>query len=144
MSDASLAVQRALRTRFISTPGLIELVPAANILDRNQRPVIDPSITLGFDQVIDADIAVARDYVRCFSTIDIWKKEPSLEGVKRISGLIRRAVNRVQRLDLDDPDFFCSDFKINSSRFLRDPGGEFSHGIVVVETLIQERWKATI
>ena len=144
MSDPSLAVQKALRARFITTAAVTTLVPAANILDRNQRPVPDPSIIIGEDQTVDAGIAVARDYVRVYSTIHIWKKEASLEGVKGIAGALRRAVGRVQRLDLADPDYFCSDIKINSSRFLRDPDGEFSHGILTLECLVQERWSATI
>lgn len=144
MSDPSLAVQKALRARFIATPGLVALVPAANILDRNERPVPDPSILLGDDQVVDANVAVARDYVKVFSTLHIWKKEPSLEGVKMITGAIRRAIGRVQRLDLDSADYFCTDIKINSSRFLRDPGGEFSHGVLVIECLVQEKWSTII
>ena len=142
--DASLAVQKALRARFITTAAVTALVPASNIIDRSQRPVLDPSIVLGEDQVIDAGIAVARDYVRCFSNIHIWVKEPSMERVKGIAGAIRRSLGRVRRLDLAEPDYFCSDVKVNSSRFLRDPGGEFSHGILTVETLIQERWSAEI
>lgn len=142
--DPSTAVQIALRERFIATDVLTALVPAANILDRNQRPAPDPSIIIGEDQVVDAGITIARDYVRVYSTIHIWKKEVSLAGVKLIAGAIRRAIGRVQRLDLLDPDFVCSDCKIDSVRFLRDPDGETSHGILVINCLVQQRWSVTI
>jgi hypothetical protein len=144
MSDPSAAVQKALRARFIATAAVTALVPATNILDHNQRPAPSPSIILGEDQVIDQGLTLMRDYVRVFSTIHIWKKEPSLAGVKAISDAIRRAVGRVRALDLADPDYAATDCHIESSRFLRDPDGETSHGIVVISTLIQQRWSVTI
>jgi hypothetical protein len=144
MSDPSLSVQKALRARFIANAGITALVPADNILDHHQRPALDPSIVLGEDQVIDQAITIMRDYVRVFSTIHIWKKELSLAGVKAISGAIRRAVGRVTRLDLADADFVCSDCRVESARFVRDPDGETSHGIIVLNSLVQQRWSVTI
>ena len=143
-NDPSTAVQIALRERFISTGALTALVPASNILDRNQRPVPDPSIILGEDQVVDANLTIKRDYVLVHSTIHIWKKEVSLAGVKMIAGAIRRALGRVTRLNILDPDFVCSDCKVDSARFLRDPDGETSHGILVISSLVQQRWSVTI
>ncbi len=144
MSDPSLAVQKALRARFIATPAVIALVPAGNILDHNQRPAPSPSIVLGEDQIVDEGVTIKRDYVRVFSTIHIWKKEASLVGVKAISGAIRRAVGRVRALDLSDPYFVCSDCRAESTRFMRDPDGETSHGVMVLNSLVQQRWSVTI
>lgn len=146
MGDPSLAVQKALRARLIGTAAVIALVPAQNILDRNQRPAPDPSIVLGEDQTIDAgaDQLISRTLVRVYSTVHIWKREPSLAGVKTIAGAIRRAIGRVQPLDIDDPNFVCADCRIESTRFMRDSDGETSHGIVVVNSLIQERWSVVI
>lgn len=144
MNEASLSVQKALRTRLIATVAVTALVPADSILDHNQRPAPDPSIILGEDQVIDQAFTLKRDYVRVFSTLHIWKKETSLVGVKSISGAIRRALGRVTRLDLDDPDFVCSDCNVESARFLRDPDGETSHGIMVINSLVQQRWSVMI
>jgi hypothetical protein len=147
MLDASAAIQRALRVRLIGNAGVTALVPAANILDRNQRPAPDPSIIMGEDQVIDApDVMLNRSFVRVFSTIHIWKKEPSTAGVKAIANAIRRAigVNRMARLDLADPDYVCSDCHINRVQFLRDPDGETSHGVMTVESLVQQRWSVRI
>jgi hypothetical protein len=144
MNDPSLAVQRALRTRFIGSSVVTNLVPADNILDHNQRPAPDPSIVLGEDQVVDTNTAVQRDLVRVYSTIHIWKRETSLEGVKLISASLRKALGRVIKLDLDDPDYFCADCSIESSRFLRDPDGETSHGIITLNSLVRQRWSVTL
>jgi hypothetical protein len=143
-NDASISVQKALRARLIATAAVTDLVPATSILDRNQRPAPDPSIILGEDQVVDSGISIQRNFVRVYSTIHIWKKEPSLAGVKAIVGAIRRALGRVARLDLADPDFVCSDILIEQARFLRDPDGETSHGVLTLNALVQERWSVTI
>lgn len=147
MLDPSAAVQKALRSRLIGNAGVTSLVPAASILDRNQRPAPDPSIVMGEDQVVDApEILLNRSYVRVFSTLHIWKTEPSTAGVKAISNAIRRAigVNRTARLDLGDPDYVCSDCHIERVQFLRDPDGETSHGVMTIEALVQQRWSVSI
>lgn len=147
MLDPSAAFQKALRARLVGSADVTALVPATNILDRNQRPAPDPSIVLGEDQVIDApDVMLNRSFVRVYSTVHIWKKESSTAGVKAIANAIRRAigVNRKARLDLADPDYVVSDCRIEQTRFLRDPDGETSHGIVVIESLIQQRWSIRI
>ena len=145
MSDPSLAVQKALRARLVANAAVTALVPATNILDHNQRPALDPSIVLGEDQVVDQNnLTIRRDYVRVYPTIHIWKKEPSLQGVKAISGGIRRAIGRLQPLELGDPDFVCSDCVIENARFLRDPDGEHSHGVLTLNVLVQQHWSVTI
>lgn len=144
MSDPSLAVQKALRARLITTGAVTALVPAENILDRNARPAPDPSIILGEDQEVDARIEVKRNYVEVYCSLHIWKRELGLVGCKAIAGAIRRAVARSTRLEINDPDFGSVDLRIDGTRFIRDPGGEFSHGIVTVFALVHERWKATL
>jgi hypothetical protein len=144
MNDPSLAVQKALRARFIATSAVTELVPATAILDRNQRPVPTPSIILGEDQIVDVGGNIAREYVRVFSTVHIWKREPSLEGVKAISAALRKAIGRTRPLDLDDADYFCADVRVEGSRFIRDPDGETSHGIMTITSLVQQRWSVTL
>ena len=144
MTDPSLAVQKALRARLIATAAVTALVPANSILDHNQRLAPDPSIILGEDQVVDAKLTLQRDDVRVIATLHIWKKEASLVGVKAISGAIRRAVGRVKALDLGDPDFVCTEIHIESTRFMRDPDGETSHGVMTIECLVQQRWSVTL
>ena len=147
MIDVSAAVQKAIRTRLIGNAGVTALVPAASILDTNQRPAPDPSIILGEDQVTDApEVMLNRSFVRVYSTLHIWKKEASTAGVKAIANAVRRAigVNRLARLDLADPDFVCSDCSIEQTKFMRDPDGETSHGVMVFNSLVQQRWSVTI
>ena len=123
---------------------MVALVPATHILDRHARPAPDPAIIIGEDQVIDTHETIARDTVRVFSTLHVWKRELSFGGVKEITGAIRRAIGRVSRLNLGDQDFFCADCRVDSARYLRDPDGETSHAIVVLNSLVQQRWSVTL
>jgi hypothetical protein len=135
LSDPSYAVQKALRTLLINTAAVTALVPANNVLDRNQRPAPDPSIILGEDQVVDPGQSIARDIVRVHSTLHVWKVEGGLSGVKAIANAIWSAI-KAGRLTLD-AGLECVDCRVNDTRFLRDPDGETSHGVVNVETLIR-------
>ncbi|WP_275789110.1 DUF3168 domain-containing protein [Pararhizobium gei] len=134
--SVEVAVQIALRTRFTSTPSVLALVPADHILDRNARPAPDPSIILGEDQTLDDGASTARDRHHVYSTLHIWKRETSTTGAKAIAWALRTAI-RTGRLNLG-ASFHCADCRISSQRFLRDPDGETSHGVVTIETIVQE------
>jgi len=132
--SAALAFQKALRTRLVSTSAVTDLVPATNILDRNARPAPDPSIIIGEDQVLEDD-GLSRSRERVFATVHIWKQEASLTGVKAIGSAIRTAIHSA-RLTLD-AGFHCGDCHVSDMRFLRDPDGETSHGVVTVEAMLE-------
>lgn len=131
-----LAVQVAIRARLMATPAVTSLVPAASILDVNQRPSPSPSIMLGESQAVDEGTSLRRAHVRVYHTIHVWKQEPSLEGVKVICAAIRAAIH-AGRLDLG-PGLHCADALVSSMRQMRDPDGETSHGVVTVEVLVCE------
>lgn len=131
-----LAIQKAIRARLVATSAVTALVPTASILDRNHRPAPSPSIILGETQVVDEGTSLGRKHSRVFHTIHVWKREPSLQGVKDISGQIRAAIHS-GRLSLDS-GFHCADVKVASIRAIRDPDGETSHGVVTLEVLVNE------
>lgn len=135
--SVDLESQKALRARFTTTAAITSLVPAASILDTNQRPAPIPSIILGESQVVDEGTSLQRRHSRVFHTIHVWKREPSTEGAKAICAEIRRAVNFGPRLVLAAP-YRCADLRVSSMRTMRDPDGEHSHGVVTVEALIAE------
>ncbi len=134
--SAALAVQKAIRARLTGTPEIAALVPAEAILDRNQRPAPSPSIVLGEAQEVDEGDSIARTRVRVYSTLHVWKMEPSLEGVTTICGAIRRAIN-AGRLTLG-AGFHAAGCHVSGARTMRDPDGETSHGVVTVETIVEE------
>lgn len=129
-------VQTAIRSRLIATLAVTSLVPASNILDTNQRPAPRPSIVMGESQSVDAGTSIQRAHTRVYHTLHIWVKEPSLARSKAIGAAIKGEM-RKGRLSLPD-GLSCADLMIASQRFMRDPDGEHSHGVVTVEILVSE------
>lgn len=133
--SADLALQKALRARLIGTAAVTALVPAASILDRHARPAPDPSIIIGEGQALEGD-HLDRSDQRIIMDLHVWKKEPSLAGVKAIAGAVRKSLN-VSNLPPTD-SFHIGDCRVSSMRYLRDPDGETSHAVVTVEALVVE------
>lgn len=134
--SVDLEVQKAIRARLTASADLLAHVTATSILDSNQRPTPVPSIVLGDSQAVDEGSSLRRAHTRVYHTLHIWTREASLEGAKAIAGEIRRAIHS-GRLTLAAP-LYCADAFVSSQRFLRDPDGEHSHGVVVVEVLVSE------
>ena len=125
MSEASLAAQRLAVARMRAHVPLQSLVPDANIMDRNERPEIFPCIIVGEAQTIGEDIDCS-DLSQVYLTIHVWTKENTFTACKSICGEIRRALRRVSGTQ----NGFNLDFNFEDSRYLRDPSGEHSHGVV--------------
>lgn len=134
--SAEIALQVALRARLIATAAVTGLVPAGSILDSNQRPAPTPSIMLGESQAVDEGDSIARTRQRIYHTVHVWKREPSLEGVKAICGAVRAAV-KAGRLVLGT-GYHCADLRVSMMRQMRDPDGETSHGVITIAALVQE------
>jgi len=130
---SGLALQKAIRARLVGTPSVIALVPATAILDVSQRPAPDPSIILGESQVVEGD-HLKRDVVTVFHTLHVWKREPSLTGINAIMAAVKAALQS-SRLPLTD-GHQIADCYVASYRAMRDPGGEFSHGVMTVEAVV--------
>lgn len=130
--SADLALQRAIRDTLIARPALVALVPAAAILDRNAQPNPSPSIILGETQEVDAGFATGG-VVTIYHTLHVWKVEQSLAGVRAICWQIRQAL-RAGRVTLEGG--FVLGGWTSTVRYLRDPDGITSHGVVTVEATI--------
>lgn len=131
-----IALQTAVRLRLVGWSALVVLVPASSILDRNERPAPDPSIIIGEGQSRDEGDSIARDRTTVFMDLHVWKREASTAGVKAIGGEIRKAVHS-GRLDLT-AGFHCVDCHVDGARFMRDPDGETSHGVVTLMAIVKE------
>ncbi|NTA48027.1 DUF3168 domain-containing protein [Agrobacterium tumefaciens] len=134
--SAELALQKAIRARLITDATVTNVVPAANILDRNERPNPRPSIVIGEGQSVDEGDSIARTLTRVYLDLHVWVEEPSTEISKRISGGIRKAILLGKFAQLDG--FHFADCRVRGSRFMRDPDGQTSHAIVTIDALVQE------
>ncbi|WP_105437513.1 DUF3168 domain-containing protein [Neorhizobium sp. T25_13] len=131
-----LALQKAVRARLIGTAAVTQLIPAAAILDRNERPAPSPSIVIGEGQSLDENDSLSRNLTRVYMDLHVWKKEPSTQGVKAIAGAIRAAVHKAN-LPAETGFHFAGCY-VQSARFLRDPDGETSHAVVTINAKVQE------
>ncbi|WP_185802974.1 DUF3168 domain-containing protein [Pontivivens nitratireducens] len=135
MIGPDLTLQKALRVVLAASEGVTDLVPAASILDRNQRPAPRPSIIMG-----ETDLRVLSSFDRSVwsvsHTLHVWTREPSTEQAKRILSAISQAV-RSERPNLD-AGYSLADWRIELVRALRDPDGETTHGVLTIMATVQE------
>ncbi len=133
MTEVSLAAQKYLRNLMLARPALLALVPAASIFDRHSRPEIFPCIIIGEAQVVgdDNECMTLSDV---FATLHVWTKEDSFTACKNIAGEVRRACSRHSDL----VDGFDLSVEFEDARYLRDPSGEHSHGVVTFNILAED------
>lgn len=134
MIDPSLALQGAIRARLVASSAVTSIIPAGAIVDRNATPMLDHSIVIG-EGTSGPDAGIARNRHIVVADLHIWRKEPSLVGAKQVVGAIREALS-------DGPlavaGYHVADLRIASTRFLRDPGGQHSHGVISLEARLVE------
>lgn len=135
MMEASLALQTAIRAQLIASTEVTALVQAQAIFDRSARPEIFPCVVIGDGQTVLEDTLYNRRLIRTYSDLHVWTHEGDLASVKTIVGALRDAMRGVH---WSVTDHSVADFKINSTRFLRDPGGQHAHAVVSIEALLQE------
>lgn len=132
--EPSLALQAAIRARLVATSAVTSLVPAASILDKNARPAPFPGIIIGEGQTVP-DAGIARNRHEAFADLHIWATEPGLVQSKTIAGAIRAALaDAVWNI----PGLHVVDLQIASTRFMRDPDGLHSHGVVSLRFRVME------
>lgn len=134
MIEASLDLQKAVRSRLVASTEVLGQVPAAHILDRNSRPEVFPCILIGESQTL-AGAGLSRLRHDIFADLHLWAEEPGLATVKTIAGAIRSAL-RDGRWNLDH--HHVADLYIQQERFLRDPDGIHSHGVMTLRAHLVE------
>lgn len=141
--EPSLAVQSAIRNRLINSPSVMARVDPAAIVDSTARPERYPCILLGESQTVDASKSWPRRHTRVYTTLHIWTKGPDLTSTKSIVGVVRAQLANITRTSTPlffnggDPFQLVSSL-ISGTRAISDPSGEFGHGIVTFEALVEE------
>lgn len=145
--SAALAVQALLRARLANDPVVTSLVTPSAIVDSNRRPdlasgigselssnVLRSLVLIGDGQVI-FDRPHETYHVEVYADVHTFIVEPGLVGAKTLVEAIRKALR-------DRPwtmaDYRCLELHAVSARFLRDPSGEHSHGVLSLRAIMQE------
>lgn len=135
VGEPSLALQKAIGVRLIADSAVTALVPIDAIIDRSGTPELERCIMIGDGQTVHAD-RYRRFYSESFADLHIWVKEPGLLIAKQIGSAIIKC--------LDDKPFAfdgyaCTGMILGGSRYMRDPHGVYSHGVVTIRAIVRER-----
>jgi Protein of unknown function (DUF3168) len=133
-NGTAVQLQTAIVTRLRQTPAVTGLVNADNIFDKSQRPESDLCIVVGEDQILDEPHTLADDSLRAYVTLHVWHKSPNFETVKNVSDAIRAAIRAPMTIEAAR----IVRLRFQNARFLRDPGGNYVHGVVTLNVLLQE------
>ncbi|WP_035687546.1 DUF3168 domain-containing protein [Bradyrhizobium sp. Cp5.3] len=136
ISDPSLSLQKAIRERLIASPELLALVQADHVVDANGRPEIMPAVYIGEGQSI-----LRRWDATTYATLHVWFQEPGLVQCKEAVSAIVAALRIDAQADgvLPIDGFTVRDMQVTQTRYLRDPHGSYSHGIVSVAAIVKAR-----
>ena len=132
--EPSLALEAAVRTRLVASSALVALVPAANIRDANGLPSVFPCVLIGEGQTLPGG-DIARQRHEAFLDLHIWAKETGLVIGKQIAGAIRAALVDT---NWTATGLHVADLHVTGSRFLRDPDGVHSHGVLSLAAVVKE------
>jgi hypothetical protein len=134
ISDPSLALQKAIRARLIASPELMALVQAEHVMDANGRPEIMPAVYIGEGQTI-----FRRWDATTHATLHVWFQEPGVVQCKMAVSAIVAALWIDAQADgvLLIDGFTVHDMQATQTRYMRDPHGSYSHGIVTVAAIVK-------
>jgi hypothetical protein len=132
--EPSLDLQKGIRARLLASADLMALVPADNVLDKTGRPEVFPMVGIGEGQTV-----YRRFDSTTHATVHIWLQEPGLITSKQIASAIVAALTVDAQIEgvLTLDNFVCLDLRVTQTRFMRDPHGSYSHGIVSVAGIMK-------
>jgi len=129
-----LALQKSILARLAGAADVTALVPAAAMVDGHGLPQQRfPSIRVGEGQLVREPLTFATRHRRAYATLHIWSK--AMPQARAIAGAIVAAIESAP-VALEGGHRAVSTV-VSDARFLRDPDGETSHGVVTVESLIE-------
>ncbi len=136
MSEPTLALQTAIRSRLIATPAVTALVSADRIIEGPTRPERFPSIIFGTGQTVFAGRVHSWRHVWAYLDIHIWTLEGGTEAARSITNEVDRAL--VAPLTVPGFELLDGNFSVTDARFFRDPDALHGHGVMSVAALLGE------
>lgn len=133
MTEPSLALQKAFVTALRADAALSAIV-AGRVYDRIDKLAVKPYIRVGEDQVLPARAECLERSVEVTAAIHIWSEAVGKVEAKRIGGAIVDALDDAA-LDLG-PDLALVLIEHRQSRYLDDPGGLITHGVITFRALV--------
>lgn len=136
MSEPTLALQTAIRSRLIATPAVTALVSADRIIEGPTRPERFPSIIFGTGKTVFAGRVYSWRHVWTYLDIHVWTLEGGTEAARAIANEVDRAL--VAPLTVPGFELLDGNFSVTDARFFRDPDALHGHGVMSVAALLGE------
>lgn len=130
LTDPSLPLQAAIMALLSGNSEVAALV-ADRIYDRIPNVPTFPYLTFGDTQLLP-ETGEGTDAASSFVTLHTWERFKSFDKVKNLGQLVIGALHD-QELEL--PSGQVQSILLESARYIRDPDGLTSHGILTFEIL---------
>lgn len=135
MTDTSLAMQAAV-IAALKNAAAVETIVGERIYDRVPDNAALPYVNYGDDQVLQDDIDAGdclQEGFEVFVTLHAWSNKVGQVEAKNLGGAIRAALHNAA---LTVSDHRLITFEHDSTRYLRDPDGLTSHGVLTFRALL--------
>jgi hypothetical protein len=130
MPNTSVDLQSALVARLRGDTNVTALCPADCIFDRSMRPEKDVCVILGEGDINRYPLTLHDDSILIYPTLHLWNRAQDFALVKNLGDAIRTSFRArfagVVR------------FAFKQAHYMRDPGGNYVHGVLTFSALIQE------
>lgn len=130
LTDPSGDIQAAIRALLLADPDVKSLVDD-RIFDRIENVPEFPYITIGEAQVIP-ELGEGTDAAESNITIHTWSRFKTFNPVKNLGKIIIRLLHDGE---LTISDGIVQSMLLESVRYLRDPDGLTSHGVLTFNIL---------
>ncbi|MEO0343018.1 MAG: DUF3168 domain-containing protein [Pseudomonadota bacterium] len=134
MTSPSLELQ-GLLVQTLKADAAVNALVSGAVYDRIPKDAPMPYIQIGAtdETPLDASCFVYSEHT---VQLDVFSREFGQVECKRITDAIKRALHYA---DLSLNDNSIGDVRVDSIRYLTDPDGVTTHGIVNIKTIVEER-----
>jgi len=137
--DPSYALQVAIVAKLRADPDVVAIVAASPVAGVSTPGVWDrvppnakrPYIVVGEIQVL-ADDAEGIVGSESFNTIHVWADDLGMKTAKRLAGVVRKSLHEAE-LSLTGQRLI--EIRFAETRFINDPDGVLTHGIMTFRAL---------
>lgn len=130
LTDPGVELQRALVKKLTDDAELKALI-AGRVLDRVKPDAPLPYVNLG-EMTLFAELGAGTDAADSTLVIHAWSEKPGYGQVKEIGA---RIIALLHDQDLQISGGVVQSFLLESARYLRDPDGLVSHGVLTFDVL---------
>lgn len=134
MSDPSAAMQKAVVARLKAVAAVTALI-GQRTYDYVPQDAVFPYVSIGGFQSVD-DSAECIDGVEIFIELHVWSRATGSVECKTVASAVRAALHE-HSPTLDDPFAAVGNIEHRDTRYLRDPDGKTTHGILNFRAFVE-------